>query len=146
MMSELLHITHASLVFLILALMVVLICLCVLYIRHDYYLKIKKRKPQWMANIPSLEKMNRWIVSLFYVSFTVLTLIVLNGIVLAHNQWNENWLSQPKFLLALSTWFYFFMMFLIRKWKGLRGVAFLLWLLIGCLMVCFSMYGAYVWK
>ncbi|MCB0271763.1 MAG: cytochrome c biogenesis protein CcsA [Bdellovibrionales bacterium] len=137
---------HVALVFLTMASVTVLFFASSVYVRTDYFLKIKKKKPAWMNVFPSLEKMHQWIIALFYVTFALLTVLVVNGIVYAHIMWGLRWLDQPKLLVSFATWVYFLVMFIFRIWKGFRGVELFTWLIIGCLFLSLSMYGAYAWQ
>lgn len=115
------------------------------YVRQDFYLKIKQPRPKWMSIFPSLETLHRWILRLFYAVLIVLTVLVVTGLILAHEAWESNWLLQPKLLVALATWLYFMVMFVIRRWKGFRGTRFFVWLIVGCILISCSLYGAYAW-
>lgn len=138
--------THALLVILTISSVWIMFILSCAYVRLDHFLHLKVKKPSWMKIFPSLETMHRYILRLLYFTFIVLTLLIINGIVLAHEIWDTNWLSQPKMLAAMSTWLYFFIMLIVRFWKGLRGKNFFIWLIIGCLFLALSMYGAYAWR
>ncbi|MCB1196984.1 MAG: cytochrome c biogenesis protein CcsA [Deltaproteobacteria bacterium] len=144
-MGHIFHSVHGLLVAsLMLAVSFLFVFSCV-YVRLDHFLKMKVKKPAWMYIFPSLEKMHRHIVYLLYLVFFLLTILVINGFSLAHHAWDSNWIMEPKVIASVSTWVYFFSMLVVRLWKGLRGVHFFIWLIIGCLFLSLSMYGAYAW-
>jgi len=135
---------HAIVVVLLLIGVVSLFVWCFLYIRLDYYLKAKQKKPLWMSRLPALENMHKAIIKNFYATFFLLCVLMISGVVLAHDVWSDGWITQPKWVFALLTWVYFFVMFVFAFNKGLRGTGFFRWLMVGCFFIGLSLLGAYV--
>jgi ABC-type transport system involved in cytochrome c biogenesis permease subunit len=108
-------------------------------------LKHKKNLGGAGIKLPSLEKSYRVMNRLHGWSIFALTVASISGIILAHAQWGDQWMSQPKMMFALSTWFYFLAMWFFRRLQKISGIYFFSWMLIGYLFLTMTMYGAYAW-
>ncbi len=90
------------------------------------------------SKLPSLEKLDRYVIRGLIVGAISLFVLLVTGITLAHLEWKYQWYKEQKFIVAIFTWVWVLLTLFLRFQLGLRGKKFFYTILIGVLFLIAS--------
>jgi ABC-type uncharacterized transport system permease subunit len=114
----------------------------VLYLWEQRALKTK-RFGRWMGTLPSLDVLDRLAVHAIVVGVVFLGAGIVSGIYLAHEVWHFDWTGSPKFVFSMVTWGWYAALLLTRWRAGWRGARFLALMVVGFLLLLFTLAGIF---
>jgi ABC-type uncharacterized transport system permease subunit len=125
-------IQYTHLFFVAISFLVVLLSLVfsISYLAQQWQLKHKRMLPI-LAHLPSLERLDRYVVRSLILGSVALSILLITGIYLAHSEWKRDWIHDQKFIVAIATWVWFQFTLLLRFRLGSRGESFFYSILVG---------------
>lgn len=90
------------------------------------------------SKLPSLEKLDRYVIRGLIVGAISLFVLLVTGITLAHLEWKYQWYKEQKFIVAIFTWVWVLLTLFLRFQLGLRCKKFFYTILIGVLFLIAS--------
>ncbi|MEZ4846460.1 MAG: cytochrome c biogenesis protein CcsA [Bdellovibrionota bacterium] len=125
-------IQHIHLAFVAISLLLVFISLSfsLFYLVQQWQLKHKRMLPLF-SHLPSLERLDKYVVRCLILGAASLSILLVTGIYLAHIEWKSDWTQNKKFIVALATWIWFLFTLLLRFRLGYRGEKFFYSILVG---------------
>jgi HemX protein len=102
-----------------------------------------KAKRRWglLEMVPPLEVLDRFAVRSVEVGFAALTVGIVVGIYLAHQVWPGNWISDPKVILSILVWLWYWFLLVVRHRSGWRGARFLAVIVVGFVFLLVTFLG-----
>lgn len=116
--------------------------LALLYFAQQRQLKKKNIKNRIFF---PLDEVDRYATILSNIGFLFLSVAIFTGIYLAHVYWDYQWWFNPKLILSIVVWLWYFSVLCMRKFVGLRGTRFLFSMVIGLVLLCFVFIATYSW-
>lgn len=107
------------------------------YLLQQWQIKHKKNLPI-VGRLPSLEALDHYVIRSLISGFFSVSILLISGILLAHLVWKKDWTQDEKFIVALSTWFWFLLTLTIRFKFGIRGEKFFYSILFGFFLLVAS--------
>lgn len=132
-------IQQTHLVFVAISLLTVFLALLfsIFYLLQQWQLKHKRMLPLF-SSLPSLERIDKYVVRCLILGFASLSVLLVTGIYLAHKEWNSDWMQNDKFIAAIATWVWVLFTLFLRFRLGSRGEKFFYSILIGMLFLVAS--------
>lgn len=93
-----------------------------MYLIQQWQLKHKKNLVGFP--IPSLERLDHYAIRSLIACFVCLSILLVTGIFLAHLVWNNDWMRDEKFIIAICTWVWVLLTLAFRFKLGFRGEKF----------------------
>ncbi|HEV8129941.1 MAG TPA: cytochrome c biogenesis protein CcsA [Acidobacteriota bacterium] len=113
----------------------------ILYLAQERALKEKRMA--WVGErLPSLQKLDRLLLTSLIVGMVAMTLGILTGAIWAEHVWGRYWGWDPKETAALVTWLIYLSLFHYRLTAGWRGKRAAILNVIGFISVLFTFLGA----
>lgn len=113
----------------------------ILYLLQEHALKAK-RMEGFAERIPSLQTLDRLLVSSLLTGIVTMTLGILTGAIWAEREWGRYWGWDPKETAALITWLIYLFLIHCRLVAGWRGKRAAIVNVIGFISVLFTFLGA----
>jgi ABC-type transport system involved in cytochrome c biogenesis permease subunit len=102
----------------------------------------QKRAGALAERLPSLQKLDRFLVTSVIVGVITMTLGILTGAIWAERVWGRYWGWDPKEIAALITWLIYLFLIHCRLNAGWRGKRAAILSVIGFISVLFTFLGA----
>ncbi|MCC7460576.1 MAG: cytochrome c biogenesis protein CcsA [Proteobacteria bacterium] len=122
--------THLIFVAISLLLVSLSLMFSVFYLTQQWQLKHKRMLPLF-SHLPSLERIDKYVVRFLILGAVSLSVLLVTGIYLAHLEWQSDWIQNEKFIAAIATWVWVLFTLFLRFRLGFRGEKFFYSILIG---------------
>jgi len=130
MSNQWIQYTHLTFVGISLLLVFLSLLFSAFYLIQQWQLKHKKIMPVF-SKLPSLELLDWYVIRCLVFGAFAVSVLLINGIYLAHLEWRNDWIRDQKFIVAIATWVWFIFTVLLRFRFGIRGERFFYFILIG---------------
>lgn len=113
-----------------------------------YFLEQRQLKNKTLTNrvFFPLSQVDRYATTLTWFGFSLLTVAIFTGIFLAHFYWEHHWYANPKLILSILVWFWYFSVLIFKRLKGLTGHKFLFTMAMGLLLIALIFVATYFWS